>query len=581
MNLVQYQKTVQGRETPTHFITTCPNDRCPGRQAGKAKFYIRKGDNPVAYCFHCGYRQGSGSDVTSSEADVTNPTHQPCTIKDEEWVNQCHQLLMEDRHGRNVGLYYLTNERGLSLQTIKNARLGYDPTTGRITVPSFHEGRLYSIKGRAINPTEDEPKYIYLKGKPIYPYGWDDLLLEKDGSFSNPSHLVLVEGEFDCLAARELLGNTNVVAVCGATVFKPSWLRLFKPFDRIYLRYDLDADDKVLEYVKQLGDYRCHIVRVPKEVKDINELLTRYPRDEAVKIWKGCLRDAKLVGRPLLATVGDYADTAIRVFENRNQTGASTGFPALDQATGGLNAGGVYLLVGPAKRGKTSLALTIMLNIARQGKPVMLGSFEMSPEREMIPRILSILNKRNLEIEKNELGQRPDPEREQQLNAFYRNQVRKLDEWGRLVFINRHDRIRISEIEEAVRLGYRDGARFVLLDHAQFMMSFGTDEIFKATAKISRLIKRLTNDYPELAILMISEMSGYEPKGNSKFKQDTRRVMGGDTLIYDSNQCWWMGPPYCEEGQLIVKDVRDSTVKAGGIVNIYFDQATMRTEVLS
>ena len=50
--------------------------------------------------------------------------------------------------------------------------------------------------------------------------------------------------------------------------------------------------------------------------------------------------------------------------------GVPTGFKALDDAFGGLNAGKLYFLGGAPGGGKTSLALNIALNAARAGYPV-------------------------------------------------------------------------------------------------------------------------------------------------------------------------------------------------------------------
>jgi replicative DNA helicase len=63
--------------------------------------------------------------------------------------------------------------------------------------------------------------------------------------------------------------------------------------------------------------------------------------------------------------------------------GLSTGFPAIDAMTGGLQPGRVYGIGARAKMGKTILAMNICTNVARAGHPVAIWSLEMSDEELM------------------------------------------------------------------------------------------------------------------------------------------------------------------------------------------------------
>ncbi len=70
--------------------------------------------------------------------------------------------------------------------------------------------------------------------------------------------------------------------------------------------------------------------------------------------------------------------------------GISSGFPALDKATSGFRKKAVYVLSGRPGSGKTSLALCICMNIARQGKKVLFLSLEMDAELLAL-RVLAML----------------------------------------------------------------------------------------------------------------------------------------------------------------------------------------------
>lgn len=65
-----------------------------------------------------------------------------------------------------------------------------------------------------------------------------------------------------------------------------------------------------------------------------------------------------------------------------------TGFDCIDRLVGGLYPSELTVLGGRPSMGKTALALSIALNVARAGKPVTFCSFEMSP-KAMMTRAMS------------------------------------------------------------------------------------------------------------------------------------------------------------------------------------------------
>jgi replicative DNA helicase len=63
---------------------------------------------------------------------------------------------------------------------------------------------------------------------------------------------------------------------------------------------------------------------------------------------------------------------------NPGLLGTATGFPSIDQVTGGLQPGQLIVIVAPPKTGKSTVALQIAQNVHLQDKSVMFQSFEMS-----------------------------------------------------------------------------------------------------------------------------------------------------------------------------------------------------------
>ena len=63
--------------------------------------------------------------------------------------------------------------------------------------------------------------------------------------------------------------------------------------------------------------------------------------------------------------------------------GLSTGFPVIDEMTGGLQPGRIYGIGARSKMGKTVLAMNICANVALSGTPVAVWSLEMSDDELM------------------------------------------------------------------------------------------------------------------------------------------------------------------------------------------------------
>jgi replicative DNA helicase len=63
---------------------------------------------------------------------------------------------------------------------------------------------------------------------------------------------------------------------------------------------------------------------------------------------------------------------------NPGLLGTATGFPSVDQVTGGLQPGQLIVIVAPPKTGKSTVALQFAQNVHLQDKSVMFQSFEMS-----------------------------------------------------------------------------------------------------------------------------------------------------------------------------------------------------------
>lgn len=91
---------------------------------------------------------------------------------------------------------YWTQQRGLSPETVQRFRLGYDPTTNRVTLPlrNMH-GRILGTTYRRLD--DGKPKYLHPKGFPIGRHLYGAWLL------SNERKVAVTEGQVDAIKCWE------------------------------------------------------------------------------------------------------------------------------------------------------------------------------------------------------------------------------------------------------------------------------------------------------------------------------------------------------------------------------------------
>lgn len=135
--------------------------------------------------------------------------------------------------------------------------------------------------------------------------------------------------------------------------------------------------------------YRDELVKrhvrlgLTQAVKDVNESLRGDPlgalsrfRDEVLTLGHTA------EGRKVL-DLRRAADIVVPRFVARMQGasgGLQTGWPTLDDMTGGIAGGELVSIVGRPKQGKTQLLLWIAMHVHAQGLPVLFVSMEMEPE---------------------------------------------------------------------------------------------------------------------------------------------------------------------------------------------------------
>jgi len=171
---------------------------------------------------------------------------------------------------------YLLNERGLTMETIKDHHLGNANfyNSKWITIPYFNEYGIYMnmYKLRTVRKNIS-PKYrVYPIGASTMLYGLDHL----DPKFET---LFITEGEFDCMLLHQ--EHLNAVSIgAGAQTFKDDWFVYLEPYSNICICYDNDeAGIKGTENLHNKLNLNCPQKRIYKMIfpedfkgKDITDL---------------------------------------------------------------------------------------------------------------------------------------------------------------------------------------------------------------------------------------------------------------------------------------------------------------------
>lgn len=162
-----------------------------------------------------------------------------------------------------VKLAELSKQRGLPAGILRDASVGF--RDGQWLVPCFSEkGTVRDIR------RYDGKKMMSTAGCKSQLWGADRLAAAPEGSL-----VILCEGEWDGMAGRWLLRDAAqegvVVAVPGATVFKPEWASLFRG-KRVVTVYDHDdaGDRGQIKAEKALRDVASELTHVcwPESMPD-------------------------------------------------------------------------------------------------------------------------------------------------------------------------------------------------------------------------------------------------------------------------------------------------------------------------
>jgi hypothetical protein len=168
---------------------------------------------------------------------------------------------------------YLVNERGLTEDTIREYKLGWESDPPAFTFPIYDaQGELVNLVRRPWPDAPDGRKYVTLRGRNRHNGGVE--------LYPRPlprGSWLLVEGLLDALLGRQH-GLPALTSTHGVDTFLDEWLPLVRG-RRVAVMYDVGAEPIMHKRVEQLRAagaqaWPVELAKVLRQGKDLSDALT-------------------------------------------------------------------------------------------------------------------------------------------------------------------------------------------------------------------------------------------------------------------------------------------------------------------
>ena len=240
--------------------------------------------------------------------------------------------------------------------------------------------------------------------------------------------------------------------------------------------------------------------------------------------------------------VGDYLQQSGNQVEKEGTegldiSGISSGFKPLDELTGGWHGSDLILIAGRSSMGKTSLAVSMMVNTSiKQGIPAAIFSLESSKKR-ILHRILS--NICDIEVQKISNGDFNEEEEKR-----FSKGLKMLEDVP--LFLDDTPGLSVEEfIKKGQKLISEDGVKIIMIDYIQLMTIHGIPFSSRPEelALVIRALKSFAMEYdvPIIALSQISQDSK-GPEGKRPQLSDLKRYIN---LEEDTDMVCFVYRPEC------------------------------------
>jgi archaellum biogenesis ATPase FlaH len=416
------------------------------------------------------------------------------------------ETFQKELQDNEVALNYLRNERGLTDETIKEFKLGYNAKRNAIAIPIFKYDELINVKFRHLNADEhDGVKYGSLRGAETWIYNEKAFSLGKQ-----KGKILVVEGEFDCMSAWQR-GIRNVVSSSSGAGSTGLWIELFDTVPQVYIAYDNDDAGKkgAKKLSEKIGADKCLEVKYPDDVKDTNEFFLKHTIDE----FRELIKTAQPFYNYDFVNVSSILDS---LRNGETNTISSEFIP-------GVKIGKDWLMVlsGDSNVGKTSYALNLASEFADKKVPVLVLPFERGNEA---------VGKRFLQVRYNMAEGDFVAVPEQDWKEM------KIDCSSLPVYFSKPS---LSNVFETIRRSKRlFGTDVIIIDHLDILARNAPNRI-EAQGKILQDLKELAIEIGVIMIVVhhIKKINNDDKDDPFKKRTPTKEDLKGSSNLYQDPEC--------------------------------------------
>ncbi len=265
------------------------------------------------------------------------------------------------------------NNRGISLKTILAYKVGAT-MKDELIFPYLWEDKLIMWKVRQVLNQENNKNQFSNKDATDCLFGWQVV-------GNNARTILITEGELDAMAFYEQGMPAVSVPRGGGGGAKQKWVeneyKRLERFDKIYLSLDMDEQGRegTKELITRLGQWRCHVVDLPK--KDANDCLK-----EGINL-QDYLNNAKPQDPVELKNMKEYQESVKMLFHQEEAKGGyGMKLPwrkTFDKIR--IRPGEVSLWTGINGHGKTMVLNQIAVDGIANGEKFCIASMEMKGDR--------------------------------------------------------------------------------------------------------------------------------------------------------------------------------------------------------
>lgn len=425
----------------------CLNDKC-----GSSDARVLNADGS-SYCFSCNC---SWSDAVLNYLDQSVPK-ESIPLSSEQKA-----LLVGGYHrGLDIKSHPLAN-RAISKRTCEFFDVKVRDTNGDVVTDIILP--LYDKKKNLVAQkirTVDTPKGYWVGNH-------KEITLFGANKFDSGNTITITEGELDCLAYRDLMGDYPVVSITngasGATKDIRKNLEYFNNFRKVYICFDNDEPGrKAAQEVAELFPVgKAHIVHL-RHYKDANDYLLNGKVNEFKKCWWDATpyTPAGIVfGTDLLGRIKQKLE------QRKAQNGVRYPYEKLNDYTYGIRTSEMVTLVSGSGMGKSSILAEIMAHLL-DTTPCKIGVM-------MLEESVEMANLRLMSIKANKPLHLPDTKyTDKELEIYAASTIELKDEEGdpRVISFDHFGSNNVDTIINKIDYMAALGCKYIFLDHISILVS--------------------------------------------------------------------------------------------------------------